>query len=127
MPITAFYDNTLTLHCARCGGAQEVPLDLLVVGILREATVEPLTIALPPCPACNGQEFLFHPQEYAHPHPGSYGHLHRLLVIALYDRLVALGKVQDGVTTLPPLDPAVLADWFPEGLVLPMSTGEEAG
>ena len=54
MPITAFYDNTLTLHCARCGGTQEVPLDLLVVGILREATVEPLTIALPPCPACNG-------------------------------------------------------------------------
>jgi hypothetical protein len=109
MPIEELTPIDVSHACCFCGTTHRTALS-----VLRASQQEaPIPVAddvvrLPQC-ECGAVEFLAHslPNETAHPSPGSYGHLHRLLVDHLH-------AVLDGATD----GPAELAQWFPDGLRL---------
>jgi hypothetical protein len=109
MPIIFLDDYTFTRACANCGATRVLSLDDLDVGDADEASDVPMRV--PRCLDCGTIEFLLPSPRSAppHPDPGSYGHLHRLLV----DELSARRLAPDS-----PPDNKDLARWFPDGLTL---------
>ncbi|QRK07468.1 hypothetical protein JQX13_46925 [Archangium violaceum] len=113
-------------RCARCGSDNRLSLKSLEVGVARDGHVDADILPLPPCTQCRSTEFLIRSgeEEGAHLAPGSFGHLHRLLVNHLHAELVQRGRVIPAPrakalagTVLPrPVPRGVLARWFPKGL-----------
>ena len=112
MPLTEVTATDVAHVCSACRGTRRTTLSGLKEG---QAALAPLTQApdvlrLPPC-ECGATEFLVRSPEGEPPHPvpGGLGHLHRLLVDHLH-------LVLDGT----PVSSAELAQWFPDGLRLPV-------
>lgn len=84
MPIVAIEERTLRQRCARCERERELSLEELTPPDGKP----PEVLTLPPC-ACGAVEHLIHAPdgEPEHPEPGSFGHLHRLLVDGLLGAL----------------------------------------
>lgn len=101
MAILEITATEVVQHCAKCGRENRLPLAGLEVGIsihgvpAAELAPDPRPIQLPPCPTCKSQEFLIRSEEGEPEHraPGSFGHLHRLLVDHLHSELVKANKV----------------------------------
>jgi len=118
MPILEVTNTHLTQRCATCEGLRELGFRELT-----PTSDEGDVLALPAC-SCGSVEFLVGaPQdEPPHPSPGSFGHLHRLVV----DTLVALVReameddeelpIADAVSQQ--LGQEAVQMWFPDGVSL---------
>jgi hypothetical protein len=132
MPIEELADEHLVQRCAHCAAQHTIKHTAITAGVAAPAApADAAVVALPACANCGAQEFLLRSPVDApeHPAPGSYGHLHRLLVDCLHARLVARGRVakelrKAGGVTAVPVDEGALARWFPAGLRLPASGAE---
>lgn len=106
----------VVVRCASCEETRTLVLDRLEVRALGAAAM----IALPPC-ACGAVEFLIRSEGAEPAQPGSEGHRHQLLVDHLHAEVAARGQVPASphvIGICKPVLPAVLAQWFPEGLCL---------
>ena len=127
MPIIALNPDSIQQHCNACGVQQELPFAQLAAGINRDGIIDPYVMALPVCPGCGASEFLIrtaNPAELARIRPGSYSHLHHLLVDRLHFQLASQGRVIEGadqaeLENLPRTDQE-LETWLPDGLLLPL-------
>lgn len=127
MAIYEVTDSEVVQRCGKCGTENRLALDALEVGVAREEQMDPSVVPLPACPTCRSSEFLFRSPdvEPTHPAPGSFGHLHRLLVDEVHAELVKRKKVipllkdKEGRVD-PKLAKPVAAEersrWFPQGL-----------
>jgi len=130
MPIQSLTRNRVLQHCIACGESRDLDLEQLEVGIFdgepegAAATV----VTMPPCSRCASVEFLIGSSASApeDPQPGSYGHLHRLLVDRLHADLIDLGRVapdsQGRELRLRRPGTSELERWFPNGLVIEPGT-----
>lgn len=115
-------------RCSRCDSDNRTAIDLLEVGVARHDDVDDSLVQLPPCPSCRSTEFLVHSDagEPTHPSPGSYGHLHRLLVDHLHAELIQRERLHSALNSragnkklvVSPLTQEVRERWFPHGLRL---------
>jgi len=123
-------------RCARCGSGNRLALDSLEVGLARREDADDSLVQLPPCPTCRSSEFLIRAAEAApeHPAPGSFGHLHQLLVGHLHAELVQRGRLHpalkrkgggDSQVVVRPLSQEALERWFPQGLRIEVPPGEQ--
>ncbi|TQF11031.1 hypothetical protein FJV41_36380 [Myxococcus llanfairpwllgwyngyllgogerychwyrndrobwllllantysiliogogogochensis] len=123
-------------RCARCGSGNRLSLNLLEVGVANREDVDDGLVQLPPCPACRSTEFLIRAAEGEpeHPAPGSFGHLHRLLVGHIHAELVQRGRLHMGLKSkggragkmvLPPLPQETRERWFPQGLRIAVPADEQ--
>ena len=131
MPIVQVSTDHLRQLCTVCQQRRDVPFDSL------SFTGEPDgpdtgILAIPPC-GCGATEFLVRaPQdEPEHPLPGSYGHLHRLMVDALVDAL-QLRDADSAMDVLAVVNENLGVDavekWFPNGLQAePLAASNDAG
>jgi hypothetical protein len=127
MSIHEVNSTELLQRCGKCAAENRIALDALEVGVARDEQTDPRVIPLPACPTCRSTEFLLRSpdDEPPHPAPGSFGHLHRLLVDAVHTELVKRKRVipllkdkQGRVdpTLAKPVATEELARWFPQGL-----------
>ncbi|ACY15405.1 hypothetical protein [Haliangium ochraceum] len=124
MPIRAILSEHIEQECYPCGALHEVPLTAFAAGVKRGPQVSGQLMQLPACAGCGAVEFLVassenDPSDVA---AGSFSHKHRLLVDALYARMVRAGR---HIEDLKPVAlhvaeprPDELAQWFPAGLRL---------
>lgn len=128
MPVLELTDDTISQHCSVCGADRHVALTSLLDGRHGTTPVDVTAdvVRLPPCEGCGGVEFLIRSAETEppHPSPGSFGHLHRLLVDELHSRLVQQ-RAPSALKELTLKTPAPsrrgptqeeLQTWFPQGL-----------
>jgi hypothetical protein len=120
MAIFEVTDTEVVQRCAKCGNENHTPLSKLEVGVGRESRADPRIIPLPECPICHSTEFLIRSAdgEPAHPTPGSFGHLHRMLIDHLHAQLVSAGNVNPAFRDQAIARPVSSADhkrWFPNG------------
>ena len=123
MSIREVSDATVDQECASCGHVRKLTYDHLAVGVARAGGMDSRTVRLPPCPTCGAVEFLVRsPDGEEHPSPGSYGHLHRLLVDTLHAKLVHAGRLAKGLDakTVGVKEPTAdeVARWLKSGLRL---------
>lgn len=132
MAIVELTANDVLQRCAHCESTNRVELSPLELGLTQDDIVDRGAVALPPCVTCRSVEFVFGEQGGAPPHPapGSFGHLHGLLVQELQARLFAQGRISAGMrckreakdeTHVQPLAPAVVREWFAQGMKLETS------
>lgn len=127
MPITELTSDSTRQQCASCSAEQEILLARLAAGTNRDGVIDLYIIALPTCPGCGAREFLIRtpdPAELARARPGSYSHVHRLLVDRLHHRLVDQDRIVQGadrrtMATLERTD-RELETWLPAGSRLPV-------
>ncbi|MGN6107482.1 MAG: hypothetical protein ACTHU0_20400 [Kofleriaceae bacterium] len=124
MAIHELTDDEAVQRCERCGSEHRIPLSSLQVGAGQGGYVDGEVVRLPRCSTCGATEFLVRsPDGEAHPSPGTFGHLHRLLVDHLHTRLVEHAQVDPelvrggrapgvGART----SEADRALWFPRGM-----------
>jgi hypothetical protein len=139
MTIEEVTTTELVQRCTKCESENRILLDDLEVGLARESQADARVVPLPPCPTCRATEFLFQSpdDEPAHPTPGSFGHLHRLLVDHVHAELVKREKVipqlleengrpQNNLAR--PIAPEAIARWFDRGLKIarPLSASTRA-
>src|SRR4051812_10280104 len=97
MAILEVTNTDVLQRCERCENERWIPLAGLQAGVALDPVSgsDPTIIPLPPCPNCSSFECLIREpdDEPAHPSPGSFGHLHRLLVNHLHSVLVSANKV----------------------------------
>lgn len=120
MPIREVLDETIEQECGHCRSVHKVPYLQMSVGLALEGLADDMSVILPLCPSCGAQEFLF-AFEGDDSFPGSYGHLHRLLVNIVYRRLIDEDVVKSSLSqkNLPQVaDSEVLHKWFPNGFRL---------
>ncbi|HMA93587.1 MAG TPA: hypothetical protein VKP30_12920 [Polyangiaceae bacterium] len=112
MPITKLAEGQFSQVCARCDVERDVTFE--AVARLHDEQNEEVRFLLPACAECGSVEILIPGGSGAddHPAPGSYGHLHRLLVNELSAR------IQGGSSSAASDRNNELTKWFPEGLVL---------
>jgi len=113
-------------RCSRCDSDNRASLDALEVGVARREDVDDGLVQLPPCPSCRSTEFLIRADEGEpeNPTPGSFGHLHRLLVDHLHAELLQRGRLHAGLkaklgkrtVVARPLTQEARERWFPKGL-----------
>ena len=121
MAIFEVTDALVVQRCAKCSNENTTSLSSLSVGVARDNQGDPNVIPLPACPKCQSTEFLIRSADDApaYPTPGSFGHLHRVLVDHLHARLVSAGQVNAAVKhkvvarSVPSAD---LGRWFPNGM-----------
>jgi hypothetical protein len=124
MPILSLASRSLQQRCIACGAQRTVGLDQLETGILHEDDDAAAVVALPTCTSCGSVEFLFGSldDQPEHTAPGSFGHLHRLLVNQLHAALLDADRITEKSRDRKPrLDrptDSVLAQWFPHGLTI---------
>jgi hypothetical protein len=126
MPLQSLTSGAVHQRCIACGEVRILTLDQLEVSIFEEKLEAPSSamVALPPCATCHSVEFLAGSSETApeHPRPGSYGHLHRLLVDQLHAELLDADRVGDESRGRKPRlkrpGDEVIAQWFPRGLTI---------
>lgn len=127
MSIHEMTSTEVVQRCGRCAAENRIALDTLEVGVARDEQTDASVVPLPACPTCRSTEFLLRSpnDEPAHPAPGSFGHLHRLLVDEMHAELVKRKKVipllKDNQGRVDPkLAKPVAAEersrWFPQGL-----------
>ena len=122
MAIFQITDTEVVQRCAKCSQENHTPLSKLQVGVARDSSHTDLSIIpLPQCPKCKSGEFLIQSDDSApaYPAPGSFGHLHRMLVDQLHAQLVSAGQVNPAITVKPTARPVAAADlkrWFPSGM-----------
>jgi len=123
-------------RCARCGSSNRLTLDTLEVGVARREDVDDGLVQLPACPACSSTEFLIRATEGEpeHPAPGSFGHLHQLLVGHVHAELTQRGRLHSmlktkkggaGKVVVSPLSQEARERWFPRGLRIAEPPNEE--
>jgi hypothetical protein len=135
MAIYELNSTALVQRCGKCAAENKVALDTLTVGVARDEQTDALVVPLPPCPACKSSEFLIRSAdgEPTHPAPGSFGHLHRLLVDQVHAELVKRkrvlpslkdkhGAVRGGVGK--PVAATELKRWFPSGMKIAVREAE---
>ena len=132
MPIRELRANDLDQECAKCGAVRTLALSALEAGVSRDNQANSKIVPLPACAACGATEFLIRsPDGEEHPAPGSYGHMHRLLVDELHAKLVKANRVANGIDakTVPLKEPTaeVIGRWFPGGLKLPPPPKTDGG
>ncbi|ACY13473.1 hypothetical protein [Haliangium ochraceum] len=124
MPIRAILSEHIEQECYPCGAIRELPLTSFAAGVQRGPQVSGQLMQLPACAGCGAVEFLVASSEKdaGEVAAGSFSHKHRLLVDALYARMVRAGRHLEDLepatlrTAEPP--PDELAQWFPAGLRL---------
>jgi hypothetical protein len=130
MPIESLHERAVELRCINCRTLRTLELDKLELKPEPGARPDtsPAKIDLPACanPGCGSSETLFaSPAKPAvAPVPGSYGHLHSLLVDKLAAALVERGLTESGERAaaehlIRPRDEEV-STFFDNGLVLPL-------
>ncbi len=130
MAITEVREDSIDQVCAQCSGVRTIAFSEVEVGVVRDSQADSSIVPLPACLNCEAQEYLLCSRDDEdHPSPGSYGHLHRLLVDTLHGRLVKKGRVAKGLDdkSIPEREPSaeVLAQWFKDGLKLPKTSKAE--
>jgi hypothetical protein len=124
MPIQSLSARSLQQRCIACGALRSIGLEQLETGILSEHEDAASVVVLPTCNGCGSVEFLFGSSEDQpeHTSPGSYGHLHRLLVNQLHAELLDADQISaESRSRTPRLKrpgDSVLAQWFPHGLTI---------
>lgn len=116
-------------RCENCETERRIPLAGIQAGVQIDnvGAADPTIVPLPQCPECNSFEYLIREpdDEPPHPSPGSFGHLHRLLVNQLHATLVGSGKVHPFLKDkngkinpriAKPVDKATTDKYFPGGL-----------
>ena len=137
MAIYEVTDSEVVQRCGRCAAENRIALDTLEVGVARDEQTDASVVPLPACPTCRSTEFLLRSpnDEPAHPAPGSFGHLHRLLVDEMHAELVKRKKVipllKDNQGRVDPklakpVAAEELARWFPQGLKIEPRVAEAA-
>ena len=94
MSIREITDTDIEQLCENCGQTRRLNLADLKVGVIREKQPIANVVRLPQCESCGSAEFLFPSgkDEPDHPSPGSFGHLHRILVDVLHSQLLKEGR-----------------------------------
>lgn len=123
MPIVEIETESIRQRCVRCGSESTRALSDLTLGSVGEGFVDGNIVPLPPCGKCGAVEFLVRSpeDEPEHPEPGSFGHLHRLLVDHLHAELVIRGDEEELLVLQAKaraVSPETLSRWFPDGLKL---------
>jgi len=124
-------------RCGKCAAENRITLDSLEVGVARDDQTDAGVVPLPACPTCRSTEFLLRSpdNEPAHPAPGSFGHLHRMLVDEVHAELVKRKKVipllkdKQGAVDPKLAKPVAAEDvarWFPQGLKIEARLSEAA-
>jgi len=137
MSIHEMTSTEVVQRCGRCAAENRIALDTLEVGVARDEQTDASVVPLPACPTCRSTEFLLRSpnDEPAHPAPGSFGHLHRLLVDEMHAELVKRKKVipllKDNQGRVDPklakpVAAEELARWFPQGLKIEPRVAEAA-
>ena len=137
MSIHEMTSTEVLQRCGKCAAENRIALDTLEVGVARDEQTDGSVVPLPACPTCRSTEFLLRSpnDEPAHPAPGSFGHLHRLLVDEMHAELVKRKKVipllKDNQGRVDPkLAKPVAAEelgrWFPQGLKIEPRIAEAA-
>lgn len=114
-------------RCEACEDEHRILIDDLEVGVARDQQVDARLVPMPPCPLCGAVEFLVRApdNEPEHPSPGSFGHLHRMMVDELHAELITRDKVnaalRDAEGNVPPTLAKPLSNekrerWFSKGL-----------
>ncbi len=82
-------------RCSKCNAENRIVIDSLEAGVARDDQTDARIVPLPACPTCRSTEFLIRSpdDEQAHPAPGSFGHLHRMLVDQVHAELIKRKKV----------------------------------
>ena len=122
MSIREITDTKIEQLCENCGQTRRLNLADLKVGVTREKQPIANVVRLPQCESCGSAGFLFPSgkDEPDHPSPGSFGHLHRILVDVLHSQLLKEGRHVEGI------DPDKIhkrehrdeiEKWFKEGMV----------
>lgn len=114
--VEAMMEAEVVVRCAACEATRQLALATLEVQALGATAM----VALPPC-GCGAVEYLIRSGVEEHPAPGTDGHRHQLLVDHLHAEVAARGRVAgdpEVARACPPVLPAVLARWFPQGLCL---------
>lgn len=130
MPIIAIEEDSLRQRCALCETERLLTLDELPP---HEAIPEGMLV-LPAC-GCGAVEHLIQAPagEPEHPEPGSFGHLHRLLVEALVEEARApkqrAARVDRALRSRieARIPSAQRERWFSNGLRSEAAAGEERG
>lgn len=137
MSIHEMTSTEVLQRCGKCAAENRIALDTLEVGVARDEQTDGSVVPLPACPTCRSTEFLLRSpnDEPAHPAPGSFGHLHRLLVDEMHAELVKRKKVipllKDNQGRVDPklakpVAAEELARWFPQGLKIEPRVAEAA-
>lgn len=137
MSIHEITSTEVLQRCGRCAAENRIALDTLEVGVARDEQTDASVVPLPACPTCRSTEFLLRSpnDEPVHPAPGSFGHLHRLLVDEMHAELVKRKKVipllKDNQGRVDPklakpVAAEELARWFPQGLKIEPRIAEAA-
>jgi hypothetical protein len=132
MPIESLNDRIVEQRCINCRVARTLELDKLELKLEPGARSDtsPAKIELPVCatPGCNSSETLFTSPEKAAVAavPGSYGHLHSVLVDKLALLLIEGGRLKSGERAaaerlIRPREEEASA-FFTDGLVLPLTS-----
>ncbi|NOJ92331.1 hypothetical protein HMI51_05170 [Corallococcus coralloides] len=136
MALLEIAETHVLQRCARCDSNNRSALDSLEVGVARREDVDDGLVQLPPCASCRSSEFLIRAaeREPEHPAPGSFGHLHRLLVGHLHAELVQRGRLHTSLkpkggsarqVVTHPLTQEARERWFPQGLRIEMPPDEQ--
>ena len=91
MTIQEITSDEVEQCCENCGQTRRLKLADLTVGVTREEEPpDAKVVPLPKCENCGAAEFLFPSPEDEpdHPSPGSFGHLHRIMVDVLHSQLL---------------------------------------
>ena len=124
-------------RCGKCAAENRIVLDSLEVGVARDDQTDAAVVSLPACPTCRSTEFLLRSpdDEPAHPAPGSFGHLHRMLVDEVHAELVkrkkVIGALKDkqgrvDATIARPVSPEDVQQWFSKGLKIELREVEQS-
>lgn len=100
MSIRELMEGKLEQECGCCGAVRIIAETEIAIGSSQEGQTDTRVIPLPACADCGAVEYLIGSavDEPEHPSPGSFGHLHRMLVDVLHSRLLAKGLVATGIS-----------------------------
>lgn len=122
-------EDTVVQRCANCKRDNRIAITSLTVGVEHGEHRDESLIPLPVCAGCGSVEVLRRSadDEGDHPAPGTFGHLHRLLVDHLHAELVRRDQVAPAVrkvggrsdaVLVRPLTADAIERWFPRGMKL---------
>ncbi|MBN2527601.1 MAG: hypothetical protein JXR76_14500 [Deltaproteobacteria bacterium] len=124
MSLREIMNTEIEQECNVCGATNVIAQSDLAAGTAMDGQVDARVIRLPPCESCGAAEFLIRSaaDEPEHPSPGSFGHLHRLLVDVLYSRPMSSQQFAVGIADKDAAGKEVTAgeieQWFGNGLRL---------
>jgi len=127
MAIHEVTDTEVLQSCAKCNAENRIALSGVDVGVARDDQSDARIVLLPACPTCRATECLIRSpdDEPAYPAPGTFGHLHRMLVDHLHAELVKKNKVIPALrdnrgradqALARPVAQVTKDKWFPRGM-----------